>query len=64
MAETGRKMYLAVRANLAVTLASSLLGLLLVFIKLISIGTVSPVFLLVYMLLSAVPVAVISVAEG
>ena len=64
MAETGRKMYLAVRANLAVTLASSLLGLLLVFIKLISTGTVSPVFLLVYMLLSAVPVAVISVAEG
>lgn len=57
-------MYLAVRANLAVTLASSLLGLLLVFIKLISTGTVSPVFLLVYMLLSAVPVAVISVAEG
>ena len=64
MAETGRKMYLAVRANLAVTLASSLLGLLLVFIKLISTGTVSPVFLLVYMLLSVVPVAVISVAEG
>ena len=64
VAETGRKMYLAVRANLAVTLASSLLGLLLVFIKLISTGTVSPVFLLVYMLLSAVPVAVISVAEG
>ena len=57
-------MYLAVRANLAVTLASSLLGVLLVFIKLISAGTVSPVFLLVYMLLSAVPVAVISVAEG
>ena len=57
-------MYLAVRANLAVTLASSLLGLLLVFIKLISTGTVSPVFLLVYMLLSVVPVAVISVAEG
>ena len=64
VAETGRKMYLAVRANLAVTLASSLLGLLLVFIKLISTGTVSPVFLLVYMLLSVVPVAVISVAEG
>ena len=64
VSDTGRKMYLAVRANLAVTLASSLLGLLLVFIKLISTGTVSPVFLLVYMLLSAVPVAVISVAEG
>ena len=64
VAETGRKMYLAVRANLAVTLASSLLGVLLVFIKLISAGTVSPMFLLVYMLLSAVPVAVISVAEG
>ena len=57
-------MYLAVRANLAVTLASSLLGVLLAFIKLISAGTVSPMFLLVYMLLSAVPVAVISVAEG
>ena len=64
VAETGRKMYLAVRANLAVTLASSLLGVLLVFIKLISAGTVSPMFLLVYMLLSTVPVAVISVAEG
>ena len=64
MAETGRKMYLAVQINLGVTIGSSLLGMLLAFIKLISAGTVGPVFLLVYMLLCAVPVAVVSIAES
>lgn len=64
VAETGRKMYVAVRANLAITLVSAILGVLLVFIKLLTAGTVSAAFLLIYMLLSAVLVAVVSVVKS
>ena len=64
VAETGRKMYVAVRANLAITLVSAILGVLLVFIKLLTAGTVSVAFLLIYMLLSAVLVAVVSVVKS
>lgn len=64
VADTGRKMYVAVRANLAITLVSAILGVLLVFIKLLTAGTVSAVFLLLYMLLSAVLVAAVSVVKS
>ena len=64
MAETGRKMYVAVRINLGITLGSALLGVLLSFIKLLTAGTVGPVFLLVYMLLCAAIVAAVSVYKG
>lgn len=64
VADTGRKMYVAVRVNLAITLVSAILGVLLVFIKLLTAGTVSAAFLLLYMLLSAVLVAVVSVVKS
>lgn len=61
MADTGRSMYLAVRINLLITVLSVVFALLTVFIKLLSAGTVGVGFLLVFMLLWALPVAVISI---
>ena len=61
MADTGRSMYIATRVNLLVTMLSSVIGILAVFIKFLSAGFVTPGFLLGFMLLWAVPVVVISV---
>lgn len=61
MADTGRSMYLATRVNLLITLLSAIIGVLSVFIKFIGSGSVGTGFLLLFMLLWAVPVAVISI---
>ncbi len=61
MADTGRSMYLAVRLNLALTVLAAVLGVIMVFTKLLSAGIVSSGYLLLFLLICAVPVALISV---
>lgn len=61
MADTGRTMYLAVRANLVISALASVIGMLTVFIKFMTVGFVTPGFLLGFMLLWALPVFVFSV---
>ncbi len=61
LADTGRSMYVATRLNLLITLLAAALGMLSVFIKFLTVGAVGSGFLLVFMLLWALPVAVISV---
>ena len=60
MADTGRSMYLATRINLLISIAAALSGLALVFIKFLTAGGIGLGLLLFFMLLWAVPVAVIS----
>lgn len=61
MADTGRSMYIATRLNLLITMLSSVIGIMAVFVKFLGAGFVAPGFLLGFMLLWAVPVVVISV---
>ena len=60
MADTGRSMYMAVRLNLLVTVLAAVLGVGTAFVKLLSAGTVSAGFLLLFLLLWALPVLLIS----
>ena len=60
MADTGRSMFLAIRINLVLSLAAAVFGVLLVFMQLISAGTVSLPALLFFMLVWIVPVALVS----
>ena len=60
MADAGRSMFMAVRANLAITLPAAFLGVLLVFGKLVSAGSVSVFFLLLILLACMIPVLLIS----
>ena len=60
MADTGRGMYLAARFNLIVTLAAAVIGVFAVFLRFMNLGQVGIVFLLLYLLLWAVPVAAAS----
>lgn len=61
MADTGRTMYLVVRINLVITALASVIGMLTVFIRLMSVGHITAGFLLGFMLLWALPVLVLSV---
>ena len=60
MADTARSLYLAVRINLLLTVLAAVLGVIVVFGKLLSAGTVSAGFLLLFLLLWALPVLLIS----
>ena len=60
MADTGRSMYVATRLNILITMLSTVIGIMTVFIKFLSVGYVSIGFMLVYMLLWALPVAALS----
>ncbi len=60
MADTARSLYLAVRINLMLTILAAVLGVFVVFVKLLSAGTVSAGFLLLFLLLWALPVLLIS----
>lgn len=59
MAETGRGMYMATRVNLIVTAAGALLGMIIVLIKMLT-STISLGFILLIMLIAAMPVFFIS----
>ncbi|MBQ9661708.1 MAG: hypothetical protein IJV40_00995 [Oscillospiraceae bacterium] len=60
LADTGRSMYVAIRLNLMITALVAVLGMLLVFVKLIGTGEVSAWLPFVLMLLDAVMVTLIS----
>lgn len=60
MADTGRSMYVAVRINLIAIAAGVALSLLTVFFKLLITGTAGATFLLVLMVICALPVFVVS----
>lgn len=60
MANVGRSMYLATQINLLLTLISAVMGVFLVMTKLISAGTISLGFMLLFMLLWLVPVLAVS----
>ena len=60
LADTGRSMYVAIRLNLLVTAAVAVIGMLLVFVKLIGTGIVSAWLPFVLMLAGAIIVTLIS----
>ncbi len=60
MAETGRNMYMATRVNLLVTVIGAVLGMITVLIKILT-SAISLNFILLVMLLTALPVLIISV---
>ena len=60
MAETGRNMFMATRVNLLITVIGAVLGMVAVLIKMLT-SAISLSFILLIMLLAAVPVLVISV---
>lgn len=60
MADTGRSMYMATRINLIITALSAVLGMLVVFMKILTTGTISLSFILMFMLITALPVMLIS----
>ncbi len=60
MADTGRSMYLAVRINLLLTVLAAVIGVFTVFIRLLSIGTIGSGYLLLFLLLWALPVGLVS----
>lgn len=60
MANVGRSMYLATEINLLLTLVSAILGVFIVMTKLISAGTISVGFMLLFMLLWVIPVLAVS----
>ena len=61
MADTGRSMYIAARVNIMLCLLSCAVGMLTVLIKLLSLGFVSPGFLLGYAVIWAIPMFILSV---
>ena len=60
MADTARSLYLAVRLNLLLTVLAAVVGVFVVFVKLLSAGIVSAGFLLLFLLLWSLPVLLIS----
>lgn len=60
LADTGRSMYVAIRMNLIITAAVAVIGMILVFFKLIGTGEVSAWLPFVLMLLDAIIVSLIS----
>ena len=60
MADTGRSMYLSVRINLLITVLAAVLGVAVSFLRLLSAGTVTSGFLLLFLLIWALPVVLIS----
>jgi cation transport ATPase len=60
LADTGRSMYVAIRINLIVTAAAAVLGMLLVFVRLIGYGELSAWLPFVIMLLDAIIVTLTS----
>lgn len=61
MADTGKNMYTATKLNLSITFIGALLGMILVFTKILTTGAISLSFIFTYMLIAALPVFVISI---
>lgn len=60
VADVGHKIYMSVRANLLLTVLAAVIGVFTVFIKFLSAGSVSLGFILLFMLLWALPAAAAS----
>ena len=60
MADTGRSMYVTIRMNLLLTLLCALLGMLIVFVKLVGAGSIGVGFLFWYMVLWLIPEVLLS----
>ena len=60
MADTGRSMYVTIRLNLLLTMLCAVLGMLIVFIKLVGAGSIGVGFLFWYMILWLIPVVILS----
>ncbi len=60
MADTGKSMYTATRINVVISVLSAVLGMLIMFVKMLG-GSIGLSFILTYMLLAAIPVIVVSV---
>ena len=61
MADTGRSMYMATKLNLVLSALSAVTGMLAVFTNILVSGSISISFILMFMLISALPVLMISV---
>lgn len=61
MADTGKNIYTATRVNIVISVLSAILGMLIVFVKMLSTGSIGLGFIILYMLLTAIPVIVVSV---
>lgn len=64
MANTGRSMYVSVRTALYATAAGAVLGVLLCFLRLVSTGGVSVLFLFLFMLFWLLPVLIAGFTLG
>lgn len=64
VADVGRSMYLAVRFNLIMAVLAAVLGSLIVFVKLLSAGSVTIGFLLLLLLAWAIPMVLTSLFVG
>ena len=60
LADTGRSMYVTIRLNLLLTMLCAVLGMLIVFIKLVGVGSIGVGFLFWYMVLWLIPVVFLS----
>ena len=61
MADTGKNIYSATRVNIVMSVLSAILGMLVVFVKMLSTGSIGLGFILLYMLLTTIPVIIVSV---
>lgn len=61
MADTGRSIYVVSRINTIISLASAFAGTITVFLKLILTGSVSVTVLLLFMLLTSLPVMILGI---
>ena len=61
MADTGKNMYSATRLNLLITVLSAVLGMLIVSVKMLTTGSIGLGFILMYMIVTAIPVFAVSV---
>ena len=61
MADTGKNIYTATRVNIVISVLSAILGMLIVFVKMLSTGSIGLGFIMLYMLLTAIPVIIVSV---
>ena len=60
VADVGHKIYMSVRANLLLTTLAAVIGVFAVFVKFLTVGSVSLGFILLSMLLWALPAAAVS----
>lgn len=61
MADTGKSIYTATRINILITLLAAALGMVIIFTKMLATGSISLGFILLYMLITAIPVLAVSV---